>query len=517
MKAKRIVALGLCLLMVAGFCGCGKEGAMAGKTERSLTHKITEEPLELTLFAKEMEDYADQSLWLGVADKTNILLKPTLSENVTDMDQALALAVAAKNIPDVVYDWKQENFNKYGTQGALIPLNDLIEEHAPNYKKFLEENSDIKYFSTADDGNIYFIPFITDGEASTAWFIRQDWLDKLNLETPNTVEELHDVMVAFRDGDPNGNGQKDEVPYFGPQGDLGGLFSLFDAYDSFRYQNGKVTFGPLEDNYLKAVTEVAKWYKEGLIDKEIFTRSDAKDFFTTRNTGGITHDWIGSTSKRNDALKDTIPGFNLKVMAPPEGIDGVRREENRRSRTSGEGWAISTMNEHPVETIKLFDFFFTEEGRRMANFGLEGVHYDMVDGAPVFKDEILNSDTSVAAIMINVHSQINFGFWQDYAYEAQWTNQIGRDGLAMYQENGYLPSLVERPQLSYAENADKHNTLATQIKTYLDETLQQWIFGTKDITSDYGAFKETLKTLGVEEYVAIEQKAYDRYLNMIAQ
>ena len=127
MKAKGILAFALCMLMVLSLCACGgakKSGVDVG--ERSLTHKITDEPLELTYFGKNIDDYSDQSIWVGAADMTNILLKPTISENVTDMDQALALAVAAKNIPDIVYDWKAENFNKYGAQGALIPLNDLM-------------------------------------------------------------------------------------------------------------------------------------------------------------------------------------------------------------------------------------------------------------------------------------------------------------------------------------------------------------------------------------------------------
>jgi len=517
MKFKKVVAIVMCVLMVAGLCACQDGGAKVDVGERSLTHKITDEPLELTYFAKNMEDYADQSIWVGAADMTNILLKPTLSENVTDMDQALALAVAAKDIPDVIYDWKQENFNKYGTQGALIPLNDLIEEHAPNYKKFLEENPDIKYFATAADGNMYFIPFVLDGDASAGWFIRQDWLDKLNLEIPETTDDLYNVMVAFRDQDPNGNGQKDEVPWHGMKGDVGGLISLFNAKDDFRYKDGKVTYGPMEDNFVPAIKEVAKWYKEGLIDPEFFTRSDARDYFCANNMSGIAHEWIGSTAKTNDTYKDTIPGYNFVPFAPPAGPDGVHREAVRRGRPDGEGWAISSMNEHPVETIKFFDFWFTEEGRRLANFGLEGVHYDMVDGAPVFKDELLHGDPSITVVMMSIRSMTNFGFWQDYAYEAQWTNQIARDGIKMYKENGYLPELIECPKLSYFEDEKQHNVLKTQIETYVDECVQQWIFGAKDPEAEYASFKENLKSLGVEEYVAIEQKAYDGYLEMMNQ
>ena len=281
MKTTRILAGLLCLLLVITACGCQGKAKKSGADlsgERSLTHKITDEPLELSFFAKDLDKYKGQMIWEKAFDMTNILVTPTLSENVTDMDQALALAVAAKDIPDIIYDWKQENFNKYGTQGALIPLNDLIDQYAPNYKKFLEEHPDARYFSTASDGNIYFIPFTQGGVAASGWFVRQDWLDKLGLKAPNTVKEFYDVLVAIRDNDPNGNGQKDEVPYYGSQADLAPLLSLFNATDNFRYStDGAVTFGPMEDNFLPAIKEIAKWYGEGLIDKEFFSRSDAKE------------------------------------------------------------------------------------------------------------------------------------------------------------------------------------------------------------------------------------------------
>ncbi len=518
MKAKRILAFVLCMLMVLSLCACsGTKKSSVDVGERSLTHKITDEPLELTYFGKNIDDYSDQSVWVGAADMTNILLKPTISENVTDMDQALALAVAAKNIPDIVYDWKAENFNKYGAQGALIPLNDLIEEHAPNYKKFLEENPDAKYFATAGDGNMYFIPFISDGEASTAWFIREDWLDKVGKETPNTVDELYDVLVAFRDGDPNGNGKKDETPLFTKIGDVDSLLSLYDAYLDFRYKDGKVSFGPMEDNFLTGIKTIAKWYSEGLIDKEMFSRSDGRDHFTTNNTGGVIHDWIGSTAATNDKLQETIPGYKLVPFAPPAGPDGVRREINRRSKFGGEGWAISAMNKYPVETIKYFDFWFSEEGRRLANFGIEGVHYEMVDGAPKFKDELVNGSTGITTVMMNIRSMTNFGFWQDYGYEAQWTNQIARDGVTLYTEGGYLPALNERPLLSYFEDEKRHSVLKTQLETYVDEKVQEWVFGTANVEAEFNEFKETLKTLGVEEYTQIEQRAYEKYLDVMAQ
>lgn len=516
MKYKRLISFLTCGMLIASLCSCSKKENLQTNSEKSLTHKICDEPLELSLFAREFEAYNDQNVWIGAYDKTNVLLKPTLPANTSNMDRELALAIAAKEVPDVVYDWSRDNFNKYGSQGVLIPLNDLIDHHAPNYKKFLEQNPDIKYFSTAADGNIYFIPFIRDGNASTGWFIRRDWLDKLGLEAPNNLQEFYDVMVAFKQRDPNGNGKSDEVPYFGGRADFGGLLSLFNVRTGFGYSNGKVSFGPLDDGFPHAISQISKWYREGLIDPEIFTRIDGKNYFTSSNTGGITHDWLGSTAKRNDALQESIPGFNLVVFAPPEGIDGVRREERRRGRVSTEGWGISSSNKHPVETIKYFDFWFTKEGRRMANFGIEGVHYDVVNGRAVFKDSVLQGEVEVTELMNNLRSYINFGYWQDYSYEDQWINQVARNGLEMYIKGDYLPKPIEQPSLNYLDNEQRRNLLNGQITSFVEESIQKWVLGKENIETNYNQFVEKLKSLGVDEYIAIEQKAYDNYLSQVA-
>ena len=104
-------------------------------------------------------------------------------------------------------------------------------------------------------------------------------------------------------------------------------------------------------------------------------------------------------------MADKVPGFELKAFAPPASISGKRIEEHRRTPVKPEGWAITMANKHPVETIKYFDFFFSEEGRRMANFGIEGKHYDMIDGKPIFKPEVLNADKPINAQMWSVGAQ----------------------------------------------------------------------------------------------------------------
>ena len=112
-------------------------------------------------------------------------------------------------------------------------MNDLIEEHAPNLKKFFDEKPHIKSAISAADGNMYYIPYLPDGKYGRAYFIRYDWLDALELDVPETVDEFEAVLRAFKTQDPNGNGEADEVPYFARQWpELIRLVTLWDGRSS---------------------------------------------------------------------------------------------------------------------------------------------------------------------------------------------------------------------------------------------------------------------------------------------
>lgn len=513
-----ILAVTLMCTVLSGCGGNKTEGTQSDLQSGSiLDYKVCDEPLELTFFAGKDPNYqAENNVFKQAFEHTNVMLKHDLSNNAGDMMQQLAIAASSKDLSDIIYAYSRDTFVDYGTQGALIPLNDLIEKHAPNFKKYLDEHEDVKKYITADDGNIYYVPNVRDPQVSPAWFIRQDWLDKLGLEQPDTIDEFYDVLCAFRDKDPNGNGKADEVPLFGigsaVQYEVAQYLGIFDAAFVFRYMDGKVVYGPTEENFKTAIKTLAKWYAEGLIDPEIFTRKKTREYFLGNDLGGSTHNWIGSTAGYNDTYKDDVPGINFVVMAPPASSAGVRRETNGNSKGLNEGWSISANNAHPEETMKYFDFWWTEEGRRTANYGVEGFTYTMEDGKPVYTDYVLNNEELVPISAIrSTGAQSNFGYWQNFEFELQYLNDIAAAGVDLYIDNGYFAP--ETPMFTYtAEEQKRMSTLGADIITCVEETVQKWILGNEDVDLTYDSYIKDLNKLGLEEYVSIEQAAYDRYL-----
>ncbi|WP_286133760.1 MULTISPECIES: extracellular solute-binding protein [unclassified Labrenzia] len=498
-------------------------GNMAGPAN---AEPIVDEPLELDIFMHFRDKYGWNSDWpvaKKVAETTGITLKGTAPVNAGNTRELFNLMIASGDMPDIVGAefsgaGVKEAFDQYGMEGAFLPLNELIAEHAPDIQKVLDENPIIRSAISAPDGNIYYIPYLPDGDVGRVWFVRQDWLDKLGLEQPKTVEELYDVLVAFRDRDPNGNGKADEIPYFNRHSEeairlvnlWGARSTGSDSYHQFAVIDGEVFHPYAHEDFKTGITNVAKWYKEGLIDKEIFTRkSRARDELLGGDLGGATHDWVASTAGYNDKLKEEIDGFSFLPIAPPADADGRVWEEHGRIKVKPSGWAIGYTNEHPVETIKLFNFYFTEEGQRIANFGVEGLTYDMVDGRPVFKDSVLNGAGSVVSQMWEIGAQIPIGFPQDYEYERQWTNETALKGIELYTDGGFVVDQFPGIAMNSDEKAI-YDKAWPNILSYMQESYERWILGAGDIQEEWEDYQAQLERLGYPDVVAALQTAYQR-------
>lgn len=541
---RRLMAL-LCAASMLTACGTGAGGdgkskdasKDSGKEEKKTAsaggeseYACSDEPIELTAHLHTNNLYVLNDDWYimdEAAKLTNVSLKGTASTMETDSQNAFNLMIASKDIPDIV-GGQLVDINKYGMEGAFMPLNDLIDEYAPNIKKMLDENPDVKAAVTASDGNIYEIPSIYDSEVSQCWFIRKDWLDKLNLEIPETVDELHDVLTAFANEDPNGNGKKDEVGFFtrlttaGGGNVLQGILSMFGINEHMHTDEaGKVEYGCYTPEYKEAMKNISQWYAEGLIDKEIFTRGDkARDVLFPENNGGLIHDWYSSTSGYNDKLKDEVPGFELVGILPPADINGDQWELDSRSKltTNGEGrgWAISANNPHPEETIKYFDFWWTDKGEELQVWGIEGDTFTNENGERVYTDKVLKSADPINVYMAKIGGQnFDIGHVSSSEYEKFMMSQAGADSLELYKNSGVVNKMNKNlPPLGFTdEETDVIQSKWPTIQAYVAEQSQKWTFDGSAIDAEFDGYMDTLRSMGVEEVIAAYQAAYDRTMN----
>ena len=512
--------------------GCSnKEGSKGTIQKSSETKEVSDSqaPLEGSLVSDKPQTFKIFSLFNGmtfdpewpvfkeIANKTNISLESSIPKSTSDEVSAYNLMISSGELADIVCYSSISDLEKLGRDGGLLPLNDLIDKYAPNIKKLLEENKVFKTTAYSADGKIYQIPKIQEAPVAEAYFIRQDWLDKLGLEAPKTMDELYTVLKAFREKDPNGNGQKDEVPYFDRAGHkmFDDILYMWDASTEFYCRDDKMTYGPLEEEFKYAIKEVSKWYKEGLIDPEIFTRgAKARDILLGGNLGGMTHDWVGSTADYNYKLTKEIPGFAFMPIAPPANQKGEVKE--RTARGGVPGWGISSQCKDPETLIKYFDYFFSEEGSNLINFGIEGETYNMTDGKPVYTDAVMKTDKTPVAALRGYGAQYRVGMVEEYAYEEAWITDIARDANKMYADGGWIDR-----QLPYfdgilglkftGEQEAEYKKIMNEIKPFVDESVQKWVLGSSDFEKDYDKFIATLKEKGIDRALEIVQEAYGFY------
>ena len=506
---KKLSALALFMAVTAAAVSCGSGGYDAGYYKGNALKELTVAWTE----SGKVVDTQETPTLKKAQELTNISLINVLPKNITDWQQAISMLVAANKEPDIMHFYTETVINQYIINGTLRPLDDLIENYAPNLKRFFNENPELKKATQWKDGKIYCIPCYTDGEVADGWFIRKDWLDKLGLEAPKSVDEYYEVLKAFKTRDPNGNGIDDEIPYFSRKSGVNytdsivSLLNLWHANRSIKEKDGAIVFTPCEPEYIEAVSNIAKWYREGLIDTEIYTRgSKAREELLGANVGGSTYDWFGSTAKYNDSLSKSIEGFEFVPIAPPSGAVYTRRGVKKSS-----GWGISAKSENEIDAIRYMDFWFSETGRILANFGIEGETYDMVDAKPKLKEKIINSyDEGSVVDALNVYgAQMNMGYHQDFEYERQWLIPLAIEGIDDYQNNGYLKKFVNRTLVLGEEELKRVTELSATLDDYINDMEQKWVLGRLDIESTYNEFLSTLHKMQVDELIDIYNKAYE--------
>ena len=240
---------------------------------------------------------------------------------------------ASNELPDAFYrsGLSPLEATRYGAAGQLIPLEDLIDEYAPNLKRLMEQYPEIRAGITTPEGHIYAIPgIVTLGAARTdkKW-INKAWLDKLNLDIPETTDELYEVLKAFRDGDPNGNGENDEIPMTARVGIvvvnmMSGSFGLDQQLGyNINIEDGKVHIWMGSERNKEMLMYLNKLYEERLLDQDLFSHKEA-EYLAKQGSGNVGF-FFDQTNNNFLPIQDQYVG-----IAPPAGPYGDRLQAQLR-------------------------------------------------------------------------------------------------------------------------------------------------------------------------------------------
>ncbi len=307
-----VLAGALCASACAG-CGSNNGSSSAGSTAAATNENFNKEGLPiakntitlnvLTTRWGSMGDTFTKNQWLVDLEKqTNVKIKWQV-QSLNDWSEQKSIMLASGELPDIIIgDQTFTSEDIVNNQDLFQPMDDLIEQYMPNYKKALAEYPQIKKVSIFPDGKMYSLAKNLPSRPSVRNqpIINKTWLDKLGLKAPTTVDELENVLKAFKEKDPNGNGKADELPVIGTNKSLNlNLLDPFmeaDPYDTnFVLESGKPVYKYATAGYKEGVKWLNKLYKEGLIDTEAFTADDTMDTAKNQDANtarvGFTYAW----------------------------------------------------------------------------------------------------------------------------------------------------------------------------------------------------------------------------------
>lgn len=534
MKHKKFfaaVALGAAFCLAFAGCGSSNGGSAEKLGFNETGMPIVNEKTTLNVLAvigDAGKASSDSVVKQKMEEVTNIHAQ---YEDITESawKEKKGLKMSSKDLPDVMIGmnlFTDADLLTYAAQGLIQPLDELIEKYAPNVKHVLDQDPELKKQITASDGHIYAIPCYDNGfvpETSKVLYINKAWLDKLGLDVPADYDELYNVLKAFKERDPNGNGKADEIPFsFSKDEYPSELFLSFGSQDltnindldaHIEVKDGKVLFSAVQPEYQEAIRYFNKLFSEGLVDQEAFTQDSATFNAKTKaypeRQVGLFLSWRSTTWKNPAQTED-----DYVAISPMKGPNGLQLWPTYPKGLFNRGsFVITSACENPEIAMRWADNYVSEENSIQLNLQYQlGEHVKKTEDG---KYEILksfNKDTDanvknngevwlmtpeIVDKFVNVPSHMQEKFELDKVY-ADYHEEVS----------------MKYPDVFFTqEEIERLGDLRADIIPYVNGKYASWMMqGGMD--AEWDAYLKKLQDMKLDEMLKIYQSAYDRYMSL---
>ena len=540
---RKWMAAGLTAIMAVSTAACGSTGGTdsASSGEEQTNFSIFAGISALSPDNSEKPLVQQMNEAMGVTIEWNCVSGDTLTEKKN------LILNAGSDLPDALMaaSLTDSELLTYGGNGLLIPLEDYInEETMPNLMKIVEKRPEMLATCTMPDGHIYGLPGISEmgfeySDGNTYYIgaipqftaINTDWLEAVGMEMPTTVDELHDVLVAFRDQDVNGNGDPtDEIPlsFIFPEKNgswCAGLGTLLAPFGCTDYQadhraieDGKVYYQAASEEYKNAIAYYHDWFEEGLIDIEIFSQDSSQ--YIAKGNGedprlGVFVWWeipevVGE--ERAESYE------YLPILEGPDGTYGVNL--NEMGTTSHNSFSVTNACENPELLLKWVDQMYDPINSMQAIYGPIGVYWDEEpdENGCYSMRELKEGETAgelkSKSELLGPTEQLTEDYGTYYYLEDRAQERL--NDLETFWFN-YVDSTEYYPSVTYtADEIEVINDKLSDIKALTEEKVAHWL---RDggIEEEWDQYLQDLDNMGLQEVVGAWQAAYDRYQEALAQ
>ncbi|NLV36444.1 MAG: extracellular solute-binding protein [Clostridiaceae bacterium] len=480
-----------------------------------------------------VEDYETNFLTKLYEEKTNMDLVFDVYSNI-EAEQKLQVMVASQSdLPEIITGIKLSDLTilSFGEQGAIIPLNDLIDKYGHNIKNAYENSPQLKTYTTMPDGKIYSIAKYTE-TIGNLWSgratINKKWLDKVGMEIPKTTDELYEALKAFKAQDPNGNNKADEIPLLGNlKGWRQKVYDfIFNAYiyndtsDRYIVKDGKLSFAYNTPQWREALRFMNKLCTEGLLSPQSFTINEDQFKQIVRAEPDLTVGVIPAGAIILSAGDERVAEY--EVIPPLTGPEGVSWATYFPSMPENK-FIITNACKNPEAAIRWADLMYDPDIVITQRWGEKGVNWD--DPAP--GDVSLYQDTLGYPAKIKILNDV-FGSVQNVNWRegnptyrtADYTCGQVWDGNPIYHEyliSKHMMAYKDRGPEEYVakliftnEEMAEIRESKTSINEYVNESIARFITGDLDVDKDWDSYLAELENMNIKRYQEISQQAYDR-------
>ena len=526
MKKRKVLALAMATtMMVSSLVGCGSTSSGSAGTAAT-EGSTTESTNSYTMFIRsQYHDWIKELKWYDVAEETTGITveyvdgPEEISDTYTEVDQR----IASGTLPDATM-CKLSQAKVYGSQGAFVDLAPYIKKYAPNYQAYIDANPEYAAYVTDENGAIYGMvkesPIFADLIGYRADQFEAAGIDAASVKTVDDFTEALRTLKAYYG--------KDNPNYYPLSGRESALrFAAWFGAASYVDENGSggIYYGYEKDNSFdikadgayKWIETMKTWYDEGLINPSWVEGTNSEGDWESQTLEGnasVFYDYYNRAEWfMTNGGPDSDPNYDMQVLNYLQGDDGSVMKVTH-SLLYGSDCAIAVNSECSEDTIaailKFMDFFYSEEGITLANWGVEGESYEVAeDGSKSFIADYTTEESKASG-------EKKWSFLSDRltvckpvdqeAFYSWNTDRIAEAANRCFTDDNFL----DRPVIVYTtEQEEKLSNLIAAVYESERSALTNFIVGNTELNTDnWNAFIEEMDGLGLSQIEEIQAEAY---------
>lgn len=487
----------LVMVMLAAVPGAYAEGSfsMAGYDDESVGHDWT-----MNLFFERME--AQTGLKLELQQYTSAAqwtkMKADMLSGSMEMPDALFKAALTMEETQAMYD-----------AGLLLDLAPLLPEHAPNLDALLDSHPEWREAITLPGGQIVALPYIDTLQFNNCMWINQNWLLQLGLTEPTNLEELTEVLRAFKATDLNGNGKDDEVPLtFATLWDLRFLLHAFGVNANDYYittdEAGSVRQILTSDENRAFLEWLREMWNEGLLDRSGFSGLQNLSGNPSKDTP-VTYGVMLTSTPANLVFVDHVTQYGT---LDPLMYDGRQVYRDMTGDVIRGTFAISAKCADPAALLRWVDFLYTEEGFILSEAGQAGSEFDWNDDGTWLWTDSAETLMNVTLPTATLRSGTPMPGMASVPFQKKLDDPTTVHIITELESVKDIDSLPYPQRWLTAETVKKANELVYRIGSYAEQQMVWFVVGDVELNDEtWAEFCQTVVDLGADELAGLFQQA----------